>query len=193
MPDAAGADPFGWAIALLDGAFMGLYAQACRNARRVSRLVITFLPLMMLLVGSCKTQESGIGTIIAGIDELRSALFPDRVATREEGYRPAEGFVVRARGFVQEDPAALSQMTEQEISFMFGAPAFQRRDADARVWHPVSSTSISTTIPRTATKAASPMSTSGSRTSSCPAPRRAPRRFQRTASPPACAASPRFR
>lgn len=129
-------DPAQRLLAVADSLFMGFYAHVRRNARRITRLVIAFLPLMMLLVGSCKTsQTSGIDNIIAGMDDLRAALFPDRVIARDVGeYQPAAGYVARARGYVEGNPESLTHLTEQEIRFIFGAPAMQRRDADARIW-----------------------------------------------------------
>lgn len=125
-------DPSAWMLSAIDGAFMALYAQTRRNARRVAKLVIAFLPLMMLLVGSCK--EAASMSDLFGLDQIRAALFPDRVIARDAEYHPAAGFVSRAQDYVQADPSALMQLTEQEIGYMFGKPALERRDADARVW-----------------------------------------------------------
>ncbi|MEZ0224636.1 MAG: hypothetical protein ACAH83_08795 [Alphaproteobacteria bacterium] len=129
-------DPAQRLLAFADRAFMGFYAHVRRNARRITRLVIAFLPLMMLLVGSCKTsQTSAIDNIIAGMDDLRAALFPDRVIARDVGeYQPAAGYVARARGYVEGNPDSLTHLTEQEIGYIFGAPAMKRHDADARIW-----------------------------------------------------------
>ncbi|MEZ0225268.1 MAG: hypothetical protein ACAH83_11995 [Alphaproteobacteria bacterium] len=129
-------DPAKLLLAAADRAFMAFYAHVRSNAKRITRLVIAFLPLMMLLVGSCKTsQTSGIENIIAGMDDLRAALFPDRVIARDVGeYQPAAGYVARARGYVEGKPESLTHLTEQEVRYMFGAPTMQRHDADARVW-----------------------------------------------------------
>jgi hypothetical protein len=128
-------DPAAWLLGVADGAFMGFYAHMRRNARRITRLAVAFLPLMMLLVGSCKTQSEGMNNLFIGVDQLRAALFPDRIIARDEAdYQPAPGYVSRARGYVEGDPASLQHLTEQEIKFMFGAPAMQRTDADARIW-----------------------------------------------------------
>lgn len=114
---------------------MAFYAHMRRNARRIARLMIAFLPLMMLLVGSCKTsQTSGMNELFTGMDQLRAALFPDRVIARDVNYQPAPGFVSRARGYVEGNPASLQHLTEQEIGFIFGQPAMKRKDADARIW-----------------------------------------------------------
>jgi hypothetical protein len=126
-------DPAAWLLGIADEAFMGFYAHMRRNARRITRLVIAFLPLMMLLVGSCK-QSSTISDLFTGVDQLRAALFPDRMIARDAAYQPAAGYVSRALGYVEGDPASLQHLTEQEIKFMFGEPAMKRRDADARIW-----------------------------------------------------------
>jgi hypothetical protein len=129
-------DPAARLLAVADEAFLGFYAHMRRNARRITRLVIAFLPLMMLLVGSCKTsQTSGMNELLQGMNTLRDALFPDRAIARDAAdYKPAAGFVARARGYVEGDPASLQHLTEQEVKFMFGAPTMQRHDADARIW-----------------------------------------------------------
>ncbi len=128
-------DPAARLLAAADEGFMAFYAHMRRNARRITRLVIAFLPLMMLLVGSCKTsQTSGMNELFQGMDHIRAALFPDRVIARDADYHPAPGYVARARGYVEGDPSSLQHLTEQEIRFMFGVPAMQRQDADARIW-----------------------------------------------------------
>jgi hypothetical protein len=136
IPALQDLDPAAWLLGVADEAFMGFYAHMRRNARRITRLVIAFLPLMMLLVGSCKTsQTSTINDLFTGMDSLRAALFPDRVIARDLGeYQPAAGYVSRARGYVEGDPASLQQLTEREIKYIFGEPAMQRKDADARIW-----------------------------------------------------------
>lgn len=114
---------------------MTFYAHAHQNANRIMRLVIAFLPLMMLLVGSCKTSElPGSYGSNAGPDQFRIALFPDRVNFHGDAYYPAQGYISRARKYVAGVPAALTQLTEQEIGYLFGNPTIERRDADARIW-----------------------------------------------------------
>lgn len=127
-------DPAARLVAAADSLFMAFYAHMRRNARRITRLVIAFLPLMMLLVGSCKTSQTGVTTFVTGMDQLRAALFPDRAIARDADYHPAAGYVARARGFVVGDPAALEHLTQEDIGFIFGQPAMQRKDADARIW-----------------------------------------------------------
>jgi len=114
---------------------MALYAHARRNANRIMRLVIAFLPLLMLLVGSCKTSAlPGSYGSNAGPEQFRIALFPDRVNFHGGAYYPAQGYISRARKYVEGVPAVLTQLTEQEIGYLFGAPTVERRDADARIW-----------------------------------------------------------
>lgn len=112
---------------------MGFYWHVRRNARRLSRLLLAMLPLMVLLVGSCKTSEVTDNFARKNdVTQLRAALFPDRVETAD--YHPAGGYVARAQDFVQSNPAALTKLTEQEIGFLFGKPSMERKDADARIW-----------------------------------------------------------
>ena len=114
---------------------MALYRHMRRNARRLTRLGFALVPLMMLLVGSCKVSEvSDNFTGQEKMAQLRSALFPDRAVERDGSYTPAGGYVSRAQKFVESDPAALTRLTEQEIGFMYGKPSMERKDADARVW-----------------------------------------------------------
>ena len=118
-----------------DRAFMALYAHARRNARRIMQLMMAFVPLLMLLVGSCKTSElPGSYGSNAGPDQFRVALFPDRVNYTGADYYPARGYISRAQTYVAGVPQALMQLTEQEIGYLFGTPTVERRDADARVW-----------------------------------------------------------
>jgi len=128
--------PYQWAVERVDAGFMRLYGHVRSNSRRIMQLVIAFLPLMMLLVGSCKTaQTQEIASHITRADRLRMALFPDRMTAADKAaYRPAAGFVTRARDYVEDAPASLTQLTRQEIGFMFGTPTMQRRDADAEIW-----------------------------------------------------------
>jgi hypothetical protein len=131
----AAADVWAWIAARADGGFMALYAHARRNANRIMRLLIAFLPLLMLLVGSCKTSVlPGSYGSNAGPEQFRIALFPDRVNFQGDSYYPAQGYISRARKYVEGVPTALTQLTEQEISYLFGAPTVVRRDADARIW-----------------------------------------------------------
>jgi hypothetical protein len=129
-------DPAGLLVDAVDGAFMGLYAQARSNAARMTRLGLTLVPLMMLLVGSCKTESASIhDSAQAGVDYLRTALFPDRVLARDAGdYAPAAGYVSRAQDFVAGDPATLMRLTQQEVAYLYGKPTMERRDADAKIW-----------------------------------------------------------
>ena len=133
--NALAAGPYAAAIGAVDDAFMGFYHQVRRNTRRFMRLMLALLPLMVLLVGSCKTSQ--VTNSFAGqtvVAQFRAALFPDRQTAREGDYRPASGYVARARDYVEGDPETLNHLTEQEVRYIFGKPAMQRRDADARIW-----------------------------------------------------------
>jgi hypothetical protein len=70
----------------------------------------------------------------AGPEQFRVALFPDRVNFTGVSYYPAEGYITRARKFVAGVPDSLSSLTEQEITYLFGKPGMQRRDASAKIW-----------------------------------------------------------
>lgn len=128
-------DPSGFIVALADEAFMALYRAARRNARRLTRLGFALLPLMMLLVGSCKVSE--VTDNFAGREksaQFRAALFPDRAFASGGDYQPAGGYVSRAQDFVAGNPDSLTRLTEMEIGFLYGRPERERRDANARVW-----------------------------------------------------------
>ena len=128
-------DVYGHLAALLDGIFMFFYKHVYHNARRITRLAIAFLPLMMLLVGSCKTSEApaAYGSN-AGPEQFRTALFPDRVNFTGDAYYPAAGYIDRARRYVSGSPEAIEFLTGTEIAYLFGEPGMERHDADARVW-----------------------------------------------------------
>lgn len=127
-------DPAALMVDAVDGAFMGLYAQARQNAKRITRIGLTLVPLLMLLVGSCKTESAELNAVQAGVDYVRAALFPDRVLARAGDYAPAAGYVARAQSYVAGDPSILTRLTQQEITYMYGKPTMERRDADARIW-----------------------------------------------------------
>ncbi len=111
------------------------YAHVRRNSRRLTHLVVTLLPLMALLVGSCKTEQlPWVYGSNAGSDQFRIALFPDRVNYHGADYYPAAGYVSRAQTFVVDQPQALKMLTRQEIGYLFGKPALHRQDADAEIW-----------------------------------------------------------
>jgi hypothetical protein len=127
-------DGMGWLIGMVDQGLMALYLHARSNARRLTRLGLALLPLMMLLVGSCKVEE--VSDNFAGqgqTAQLRAALFPDRAVAQGE-YHPAGGYVARALKFVEGRPDALTRLTDREIGFLYGRPTTERKDADARVW-----------------------------------------------------------
>lgn len=129
-----GHDPYAALVAALDHVFMEFYAHTRRNARRIAGLFIALLPLMVLLVGSCKTadvQGANLGT--TGAERVRMAFFPDRVNFRGVEYYPAEGYIARAQKYVAGEPKVLDALTEEEVGYLFGKPALTRHDADAKV------------------------------------------------------------
>lgn len=136
LAPAMSQDPWTWVAGTVDSAFMMFYAQLRRNARRLSRLGLTLLPLAVLLVGSCKTYESDTAYGGAQAPALfRQALFPgSQHAAANDDYQPARGYIARAQKYVAGDPEALMKLTEREIGYLFGKPSLERRDASARIW-----------------------------------------------------------
>lgn len=120
----------------LDNGFAFLCREARRNARRALHLVMAMLPLLALLVGSCKTSQSTYlaGNAYESPSTFQAALFPDRAGFQGVSYTPAAGYIRQARGFVEDAPQALMMLTRTEIGYIFGKPTLQRRDADAEVW-----------------------------------------------------------
>lgn len=128
-------DPYAMIVSLMDQGFMLFYRHARRNARRISHLAVALLPLMALLVGSCKTSQSPSAyNVSTGPEQFRAALFPDRADFQGAHYIPAAGYVSSARSFVEETPPALMMLTREEVGYIFGRPTLHRQDADAEVW-----------------------------------------------------------
>jgi len=122
-------------IAVADEALLLLYGHIRRNSRRLTRMIVTVLPLMVLLVGSCKTsQMSWTFGNNAEPEQFQTALFPDRVNFHGAHYYPAAGYISRAQMFVVGQPQSLMMLTQQEIGYLFGKPTLHRQDADAEVW-----------------------------------------------------------
>ena len=100
------------------------------------RLLTSVLPLMMLLVGSCKVEDlpgayGGAGSPAS----FRLALFPDQLqAWGQQDYRPARGYIERAQRYIAGNPEAFELLSAREVVHVMGLPARRRRDADARVW-----------------------------------------------------------
>ena len=123
-------------IPAVDKGFLLFY----RNARRIAHLVVSLVPLMALLVGSCKTSQvssltDNIYTGRAAAENFRAALFPDMPGfSKAAGYRPAAGYVSQARHYVERSPETMMMLTRNEIGYIFGKPTFRRHDADAEVW-----------------------------------------------------------
>jgi hypothetical protein len=146
MRDTTSQDLYSDIIGFVDDSFMLFYRHVRRNAGRITQLVITLVPLMALLVGSCKTSQtsnfadniySGANrpmTRTAAAEQFRITLFPDRANFNGTHYVPAAGYVSEARGYVEEQPQTMKMLNREEIGFLFGKPTFHRHDADAEVW-----------------------------------------------------------
>ncbi len=128
-------DFFTAATALVDRSFMLFYCHVRKNARRISNLALALVPVMVLMVGSCKTPQSayvaGSTTGPVSAQQLQSDLFP---GAGGKNFRPAAGYIAEARDFVDSKPHALLLLTRTDIGYIFGAPSFRRRDANAEVW-----------------------------------------------------------
>ena len=129
-------DPYTTVVGMLDDGFMLFYSHVRRNARRITNLIVTLVPLMALLVGSCKTSQtaSHIYSVVTSAEKFQSALFPDRAHFQGARYVPAAGYVSQARDYVESKPQSLTMLGRNEIGYIFGKPSFQRHDADAEVW-----------------------------------------------------------
>jgi hypothetical protein len=145
MRDQFSHDPYTAVVQTVDSGFMLFYRHARRNARRITNLVITLVPLMALLVGSCKTAQTTdnlaaslssatVYSVTTDAEQLQTALFPDQAAFHGAHYVPAAGYVEEARNFVEEKPQTMMMLTRDQIGYMFGKPSFHRHDADAEVW-----------------------------------------------------------
>ena len=113
-------------IDIIDRSLMGFYDAVVSNANRLMRFSATILPLLMLLVGSCKTSE--LPSALNGkspTEQLRMALLPSY---------GDESYVERARDYVEAAPDTMMSLTETEVTSLFGTPDLTRKDADARVW-----------------------------------------------------------
>ena len=122
-------------IQWVDRGLLFAYGQISLTFRGLLNLTLTVIPLLALLVGSCKTSELPVAYNNADMP-LRAALFPDRPVDTAalEGYTPAAGYVDGARAFVQSAPEVLTRLSQQEVAYLFGTPAVERHDADARIW-----------------------------------------------------------
>ena len=113
-------------IDIIDRGLLTIYARVGMHLRRLMRLTVAVLPLVVLLVGSCKTAELPSAFHGRAADEqLRLALLP--------GYG-GEATIERARDYVAAVPETMMSLTEREVSSLFGSPAVTRRDADAQIW-----------------------------------------------------------
>jgi hypothetical protein len=118
-------------IDVMDDALLLFY----RQTRRAVHFLAALVPLVLLLVGSCKTSqiESAFASPV-GAHQVRAALFPDRPHGRAAAYHPAEGYISRARQFISHEPRALVLLTEEEVGYLFGSPQMTRKDKDSEVW-----------------------------------------------------------
>lgn len=117
-------------------ASLTFFPRFCRRLGRAASTALALTPLLVLLVGSCKTAElPGSYGSNAGPEQFRVALFPDQVRVKDEAlYKPARGYVQRAQTYVAGAPETLSMLTAREVSYLFGQPQWERRDASAHVW-----------------------------------------------------------
>src|SRR4051812_21082852 len=101
MSDMFTHDPYTGVIRLADRGFMALYRQAGESTRRLIHLTLALLPLMALLVGSCKMSQMpwAYGSS-ANPEEVQTALFPDRINHEGARYYPAAGYILQAQGYV---------------------------------------------------------------------------------------------
>ena len=115
---------------------MLLYRHVRRNARRITNLVVALVPLMALLVGSCKTSQitDNIYGAATNAQQFQMALFPDRADFHGTHYIPAAGYISQARDYIENKPQALMMLSREEVGYIFGKPSFHRHDADAEVW-----------------------------------------------------------
>jgi hypothetical protein len=114
------------AIDAIDRGLMTIYARLSEQARRLMRLTLAVLPLVVILVGSCKTSElPGVQAGRSADEQLRVALLP--------AYG-GQDYVERARDYVESVPETMNHLTQREVTALYGAPAMTRKDADAQVW-----------------------------------------------------------
>lgn len=123
LSDSAMADPYAALVTLADAGLMRLYVQARRNASRIVRTAVALLPLIVLMVSSCKTAETA--STLTPAQQVRQALVPDHAAPAQSG---------RARAYVAAAPETLTLLTTREIGYLYGRPAFVRKDDGIQVW-----------------------------------------------------------
>ncbi len=103
---------------------------------KTTKKLMCLVPLMALLVGSCKTTElTSLAPVAFDIPQkVVVALLPQKTLIAGNEQRPNRGHIYRAQNIVTKDPQKLADLTLQEVSYIFGEPTFSRKDADARVW-----------------------------------------------------------
>lgn len=108
--------------------FEQLAAMLSRHWRPAFKMAATLVPLLILLVGSCDMTKMPLGAQDANAAAFRAALFPKGVDNPEQGY------ILRAQKLVIANPPALLLLQDADIRNTLGAPAMERKDADARIW-----------------------------------------------------------
>lgn len=127
--------PVNAAIEMADRRLLRLYGHVGRQTRRATALVVSLLPLLVLLVGSCKTPDTThMSSAQTAPEQFQAALFPDRDDKNASSYHPAAGYVARAQAFLASTPERLAMLTRQEIGYLYGTPVLKRVDADAEIW-----------------------------------------------------------
>lgn len=102
---------------------------------KTTKKLMCLVPLIALLVGSCKTIElSSLAPVAFDAPQVDVALLPQKTLVTGNEQRINRGYVYRAQNIVTKDPQKLIELTLQEVSYIFGEPTFSRKDADARVW-----------------------------------------------------------
>jgi len=121
--------------AVADVALMTLYRRTFAALRKSARLGLALFPLLVLLMGSCKTPDASPFAGGTAAEKFRASIFPGRYDVGHDAeYIPAAGYISGAKSLVADMPQYLNMLTRQEIGYIFGEPSLRRKDADAEVW-----------------------------------------------------------
>ena len=108
------------------------------HKNRITRILISILPIIVLVVGSCKTSQLPLAYTGQTIpQQFRTALFPANSLIKDKTTaqaRPHSMYLSRAQTIIKNDPKSLMKLTQKEIGYLFGKPTFSRKDSTARVW-----------------------------------------------------------
>jgi len=115
-------------IDFIDKAFLSFYRNVINNSRRLTRIFVTLVPLMTLLVGSCKTAQLPMAYINKSFPT--SIINKGSISTVSQSYSNRTSSGNRITG----DSNSLLNLTQKEIGSLFGRPNFSRKDDNARVW-----------------------------------------------------------